>query len=206
MGSGACRPSDTLPIVTTVDAPVVLGREAVRAAILESAAMLFAARGSAAVSLREVAAAAGVNYGLVHRHFGTKDALVRAVLRLEADELVAALESARRDGLAPASVLVGNDRFVRTFARAELDGLEIGARWAQRPNAARLVEYLAGSAEGSAAGPRAHEVRRAAVVTAALMLGWALFEPALARAAGLGVLDPREAARRLAAAGARLQA
>jgi len=33
------------------------------------------------VSLREVAARAGVNYGLIHRHFGTKDRLIVALFQ-----------------------------------------------------------------------------------------------------------------------------
>jgi len=51
------------------------GREAVRRALIESAAALFAERGVSGVSLREIAAHAGVNHGLIHRHFGSKENL-----------------------------------------------------------------------------------------------------------------------------------
>jgi AcrR family transcriptional regulator len=60
------------------------GRQQVVAAVLEAAADHFAARGSRA-SLREIAADAGVNLGLIHRHVGSKDDLLRAVLRAQAD-------------------------------------------------------------------------------------------------------------------------
>ncbi len=56
------------------------GREEVAAAILQAATDLFAERGPAATSIRDIAARSKVNHGLVFRHFGTKDQLVGAVL------------------------------------------------------------------------------------------------------------------------------
>ena len=44
---------------------------------MRSATELFAARGPSAVSLREIAAHAGVNFGLIHQYIGTKDNLLR---------------------------------------------------------------------------------------------------------------------------------
>ncbi|MSX85805.1 MAG: TetR family transcriptional regulator, partial [Actinobacteria bacterium] len=55
------------------------GRDEVRDAVLDAAARHFAASGTGA-SLREIASDAGVNLGLIHRHFGNKDDLLRAVL------------------------------------------------------------------------------------------------------------------------------
>lgn len=49
-----------------------------RARIRDAALALFAERGFAASSIREVAKAAGVSPGLVQHHFGTKDALREA--------------------------------------------------------------------------------------------------------------------------------
>lgn len=50
------------------------------AAVIRDAAMrLFADRGASAVTVRQIAAAAGVSPGLVMHHFGSKDGLVRAV-------------------------------------------------------------------------------------------------------------------------------
>ncbi len=47
--------------------------------IISAAERLFAERGFAGTSLRTVTAEAGVNLAAVHYHFGTKDALLRAV-------------------------------------------------------------------------------------------------------------------------------
>ena len=57
------------------------GREAVRAALLDAAASCFSERGIKATSVREIATRAGVNHGLVHRHFGSKDKLLHELLR-----------------------------------------------------------------------------------------------------------------------------
>jgi AcrR family transcriptional regulator len=50
-------------------------------AILAAAAELFTSSIPSKVTLREVAEHAGVNYGLIHRHFGTKEALLVALFR-----------------------------------------------------------------------------------------------------------------------------
>jgi AcrR family transcriptional regulator len=47
-----------------------------KGAILRAAAELMAERSPSEVTLREVAARAGVNYGLIHRHYGTKERLL----------------------------------------------------------------------------------------------------------------------------------
>jgi AcrR family transcriptional regulator len=76
----------------TTDRP--RGREAVQAALLEAAARLFVQQGPAAVSVRQIAAEAGVNHGLVHQYFGSKEGLVRATLEHLADELAPVAEAA----------------------------------------------------------------------------------------------------------------
>ena len=53
-----------------------------RERLLCEAMTLFAERGFGAVTTREICAAAGVNPGAIHYHFGDKDGLYREVLRL----------------------------------------------------------------------------------------------------------------------------
>ncbi|MCF8568784.1 TetR/AcrR family transcriptional regulator [Gordonia sp. HY002] len=72
-------------------------------AILLAAADLFARKGPAKVSLREVAAAADVSYGLIHRFYRTKENLLMSVMEMlvtyggdrlsEEDDAYAALEN-----------------------------------------------------------------------------------------------------------------
>ena len=56
------------------------------AVIREVAMRLFADRGAAAVTVREIAAAAGVSPGLVMHHYGSKDGLRDAVDRRAATD------------------------------------------------------------------------------------------------------------------------
>jgi AcrR family transcriptional regulator len=69
-----------------------LGREAVMAAVLDAANELFAARGPASVSVRDIAAAARVNHALVHRHFGPKHKVLQAVLERSARGMATATD------------------------------------------------------------------------------------------------------------------
>jgi AcrR family transcriptional regulator len=63
-------------------APVNPEAPSARDRLLCEAMNLFAERGFGAVTTREICAAAGVNPGAIHYHFGDKDGLYREVLRL----------------------------------------------------------------------------------------------------------------------------
>lgn len=82
--------------------------------LLDAAEQLFAARGIDAVSVRAVNAAAGANVAAVHYHFGSKEALVEAVLRRRMD----ALAERRRAMLATLPV-------ARPAARAVVEALVV---------------------------------------------------------------------------------
>ncbi len=56
------------------------GREQTTAAILDAAERLFAERGFTAVTVRDIAAEAGVSHALVHRYLGSKQHVYRAML------------------------------------------------------------------------------------------------------------------------------
>jgi len=68
------------------------GDAAVREALLDAARRLFLARGFAAVSIREIAAAAGATAPMIHYYFGDKLGLYRAMLEVAAGPFRAALE------------------------------------------------------------------------------------------------------------------
>ncbi|MEM8867085.1 MAG: TetR family transcriptional regulator [Verrucomicrobiota bacterium] len=55
--------------------------ETTRSRILETAERLFSKRGFRAMTLRDVTVDAGVNLAAVNYHFGSKDALMRAVIK-----------------------------------------------------------------------------------------------------------------------------
>jgi AcrR family transcriptional regulator len=82
-------------------------RESTRDAMLDAAERLFAASGPANVSLRAIAAEAGVTYGLVHEYFDSKDELFDRVLERYADRWVPQLHGA--DQSAAFDIVLGPD-------------------------------------------------------------------------------------------------
>jgi AcrR family transcriptional regulator len=60
-------------------------------ALLAAGRELFPARGCASLSIREVADAAGVNLGMFHYHFKSRDAFLRALMQQAYEEMFARL-------------------------------------------------------------------------------------------------------------------
>src|SRR5438552_15403062 len=77
------------------------GPDDVAESLLAAAFDLFSERGPANVSVRQVAQAAGVNPGLVHHYFPSKDDLVGAVLDRSATAITDALGRAGDGSLLP---------------------------------------------------------------------------------------------------------
>lgn len=113
-------------------------REATRGAILGAARGLFGQRGFTAVSVDDIAAAAGVAKGAVYHHFTSKDAVFEAVLEAETQSLAAQVLAAA--GAAPdalATLVVATQAYFAGTAVPEvrqivlLDGPAVlgWARW-----------------------------------------------------------------------------
>ena len=149
--------------------------------MLSHAADLFAERGPAATSLRDIADRSGVNAGLIFRHIGNKEAIVASVLDYLAEDLVAA-----RDGGSPRDEVDARaERSWKVIARALLDGFDVGRLQHRFPNVEQLV---------AAARDQHDDEYAARVATAdalALQLGWRLFGPFLKAATGLDDDEPR---------------
>jgi TetR/AcrR family transcriptional regulator, repressor for neighboring sulfatase len=165
------------------DAP--LGRAEVVAAVLESAADLFAERGPAATSILDIAARSSVNHGLIHRHFGSKDNLVGAVLDHLGQHLAELLAADAEGNTIAAAV----DRQLRVLARTSLDGYAIGELQSRFPTMEKLLEAVRERHSTEL------DARLAAAHTIALQLGWVLFGGFLRASTGLEDLDDRTFAR-----------
>jgi AcrR family transcriptional regulator len=131
------------------------------------------------VTVREIAERAGVNHGLVHHYFGSKPALLAAVLDRLASET--ADDIARWDGgdslFTPGGA---NDRHARIAAHLLLDAQDPATVQTTFPALFAVVDHLRGRGMADVAA------RERAVQVSALVLGWQLFEPFLTTAAGLG--------------------
>ncbi|NLP42006.1 MAG: TetR/AcrR family transcriptional regulator [Veillonellaceae bacterium] len=78
-----------------------------RERLLEIAAGLFARKGYAAVSIREIALAAGVNSALISYYFNGKQGLYQAVLEIEISLVLAMLDRLKQTNPDPCTFLRG---------------------------------------------------------------------------------------------------
>jgi TetR/AcrR family transcriptional regulator, repressor for neighboring sulfatase len=154
-------------------------------AIGAAAHRLFMARGPAAVSLRDVAAEADVNLGLIHRYVGSKDEVVALVLDRHGMRAAAALDGKTTlvellDWLAAGH----RHRSGRLFAGIILDDIDALSLKREFPIAKALVAALERDA------PWCDPVSTAALLQS-LVLGWEVFSSYLIGATGArSVRDP----------------
>ena len=140
-------------------------------AVAEGATALFFERSPSAVSIREIAAIADVNLGLIHRYVGSKDDIIALVLERHTERAKATIASRPDSGDtldAIADAIVNNPATGRLMAGLILDGVDVTELKADFP----LLDLLA-------------EDRSPvdAAITYALALGWEVFGPSLLNAA-----------------------
>jgi AcrR family transcriptional regulator len=156
-----------------------VGRDEVRAAIIEAAARRFAAQGPDA-SLRDIADDAGVNLGLIHRHIGNKDDLLRAVLATEIEGGVGFIEQAGDAATALRRLFAGsasNGRYIRIIA------------WLLLQNPAGLSHqdrYPGMQALRSLVRSDNESIDAELMIAMAAIYGWTVFGPQLRAAFGYG--------------------
>lgn len=151
------------------------GREATIAALVDAATRLFAAHGPDGVALRAVAAEAGVNYGLIHQYVGTKEDLLRLVVRSLSESSARSFEANRDlDAVVAGFIHEGHTPYVAMLTWALLQGRDARELLGRSP-ALDALRGLVGDGPG-------RDARIAAVV--ALSLGWQIFGAFLS--AGLG--------------------
>jgi TetR/AcrR family transcriptional regulator, repressor for neighboring sulfatase len=164
---------------TVLDTPKPIGKEEVIAAVLVAAGELFADKGPAATSIREVAARAGVNHGLLHRHFGSKRQLLAATLQHLADSAAALRES----GSPLEQLEAAHELQARVMVRSTLDGFPVEELQQRFPGMEAFLEQVRASHSDD------RTARLLAAHGMALQVGWGLLGPTLRVAFGLQDLD-----------------
>lgn len=156
-----------------------------RTALIDSAIELFAVRGPAAVTTREIARHAHVNLGLQHRHFGSKAALIAeaieqgsmplfpAALADTGFDLDTVVRQVRRESMAPLLI-----------ARILVDDFEITAVREQFPIVRRLVDAYPTVPTGAGSGGL-DDPRLAVAAVVALVLGSAIWDTPLRAVTGI---------------------
>lgn len=176
-----------------------IGRDEVRPAIVSAARELFAAHGYAAVSVRDIAEHARVNHGLVHRHFGSKDAVLHAVLQGMFED-VGAIARADLDPKSPDFVerlyplASARKQDWQILMRAVLDGFDFQKASFEFPITTAVVDHVA-----ARRGTRNESARTIAGAVIAGGLGWLLLETYLAPVLSLDQTDPEKLRKRMAA-------
>ena len=180
-GAAALPPPVAPPWLGPVEDP-----EHPASAILVAAAELFQERSPSSVSLREIARRAGVNYGLSHHYYGTKEAILAELLRrASASGAERMRDSASIDDALAALTTPGErSTHARMLAWALLDGVDPAKLVAVSPTVTKLTELIS-AAEGDNVDPSAPDPRVLAATTVSAILGWNFFRPFVAAIAGL---------------------
>jgi AcrR family transcriptional regulator len=179
-------------------------REQTTAAILDAAERLFAERGFTAVTVRDIAAEAGVSHALVHRYLGSKADVYRTVLVRDEDAIRAAA-SDEDDLLAAASLMLREGlahqrRYVRLIAHSALHGLSYdrtAGSFAATQRLAELAQAAAAHEKTYAAGTMAPDrggldPKFVVASVVALFIGWIAAEDWILRASGLADASDEE--------------
>ncbi len=163
------------------------GREAVKKAILDATEKLLLKKSPNKITVREIAEAANIKHPLIHRHFGTKDAVIiavhaRGINKVEREIIdVENLEG----NIATFFEAVKKNKFRQiALSRAMIDGVNPRAIQTQFPVMERFLELLKKrSVETKSESKFAPEMMTA--IIGATTLGWFLYEPFLLAATDL---------------------
>jgi AcrR family transcriptional regulator len=155
---------------------------------------LFAAHGPAAVSVRDIARHAGVNQGLIYRHFASKDALLaEAIERGSSGLFPAALAADGFDLERVIHQLHHQSVAPRLIARTLVDDIDITTVRRQFPVLRALLDAYPPVPRVAAVPPRG-DPRLAVAAAAALAGGSAVWGAHLADELGLGAPEAVETA------------
>lgn len=169
--------------------PQPRGREQVIEAVIEATIELCRTGGPDKVTLRRVADQANVNYGLVHRHFGTKAEVIKAAMRRAHERSFRVLvEPYENLETAVSHILVeGSNTLARVMAWGILQG-EIDSILPPAESSLMLMALYQLAAKDSEAKSAADSLATRVTVgtLVASLLGWRLFEPYIVRGLKLG--------------------
>lgn len=168
--------------------------------ILLAAAELFEQHSPTQVSLRAVAARAGVNYGLVHHYFKTKEAILAELLR-RASTTGAALMSGTQtvdDALIQLVNTNKTSNYVRMLAWAMLDDTDPQRLVTPSPAMAHITDLIKRQLAEHNDTTTDPKILTAAAISA--VLGWQLFRPFITTAAELDDSQPGQSASQVIAA------
>jgi AcrR family transcriptional regulator len=164
------------------------GRVEVVTAVLDAATELMAELGPDAVSLRAIADRANVNYGLIHRHFGTREAVLQQAIGRQQASVLEQLGARGLTGEQALGILAEHPLLVDLTFRAVLARTQI-----DRYRRDKTVAHLLLRADGSGPDtPISHERRVKVAAFIAFAFGWIALEGMNVPSLELDGMDPAE--------------
>lgn len=154
------------------------GRDEVRTALLDAANELFGRKGPDAMSVRDVAAHANVNHGLLHRYVGSKEQLLREVILDHAEKFREVFNGAEDPGVAVArmfDLLMERPAFTRIFAHLLLAGHGPKEFVSHEGGSNRLAAFIQEKRQDDDGS--FDDAKLAAAISTVLTMGWSLFGP-----------------------------
>ena len=175
------------------------GREEVMEAVLNAAEALFSKYGVSGVSFRDIAAKANVNHGLIHRHFGSKENLRKAIQDRLSEKIREEIgtPTEARDGFKRGfSALQNQPNYWKFMARTFLDGQFEGDVQTDFPYV-RAMAYLVEQAQKESALRDDIDPRVIVAGAFSMGLGMMVFEKYILQGAGFDEEDQDEARQKI---------
>lgn len=165
-----------------------MGRDEVKDALIEAGIKLFAERGIKAVPIRDLADEANVNLALIYRHFGSKEDLVQATLKVLFERMGPVIDTEAASGeeiLQSSFAAIKNyPEIFQVFAHVALEGDGSIFKDMKNPYQVDMVRQIKkGQLDGNLNSNV--DARILLACSFALGLGWHIFQPMLIELAGL---------------------
>lgn len=161
------------------------GAERARSALVEAATQLLPDRAPSTISGRELATVAGVNYGLIHHYFGSKDDVFAAgMAALRADFL-----EDHADADATRLVTDGTHPYLRALIRSHLDHPDAVTASSEFPLGHALVEIVTDrlrAGDDPVTEEIVAEAKARVIAMVSIQLCYGVFGPAMLDATGVG--------------------
>jgi AcrR family transcriptional regulator len=183
--------SMTVPAQTSARTRRPSGREEIRRVVLEAATRLFGERGPANVTVRDVAAAAGVQHSVVHRYFGTKEELFREVIAQGAREEALVLNDPTANPEDQLRYTLARTSYSRALLWASLEGWDL-TQFADSESERRAMQLTQSGHLRPAGDHPGFDPRLVIGLLAASTYGWIAMGDRIKRQMGLQDLSDDE--------------
>ena len=167
---------------TTATSATPRGADRARSALVEAATRLLPEQAPSTISGRDLAAEAGVNYGLIHHYFGSKDAVLSAGLVALRDDFVGT-----HDDVASMRLLTENPHpYLQALARSHIDYPDTFSSVGEFPLGQALVEVVSQRLAEDDEDAEESEAKARVIAMVSIQLCYSVFGAALLDATAVG--------------------